>query len=212
MNDNSTINEHLKRLPEVVQYKILNYYLIIHSKQKNIRWPDSSSRIRDFNLYCQLYDKLNNNGYVKLEVSSLKLIEKKFPNIKLNPKIEKDHLKKMLIDCWNKLYKIAELNIWPGVLPAKRNLLLAGGYFSQYVMNAFSREFSHYHSYFSFNQDYDIFFNGLLSKSNSYKKYYLLIKGYQNRFNIIIGSNNRSTEVVDKFDMDCCKSFKVYVS
>ena len=162
MEDSSNISEYLKRLPEIVQFKILDYYLTLQGEQKNIRWSSSSSRIRDFNLYSELFDKLTNNGYVKLEASGIKLIEKKFPNIKLNPQIENDYLKKMVINCWNKLYKIAELNIWPGMWPGKRNLLLAGGYFTQYGLNAFTREFKHYHSYFSLNQDYDIFFNGIV--------------------------------------------------
>ena len=197
------ITDYLKTLPSLIQLKILNYYLIIQAEKKRINWPNELSRIRDFSLYCQLDDKLTNNGFVRLETSELKLVKNKFPNIQLNPNIEKKFIREFIMQCWKKFPTIADLK---GMIPKKRNIQLVDDFFTQYrINNAFALEFKEYHQYFSLNQDYEIFFNGFKKKANCSKSYYFKLTDYPNRFHLVDQyNNNRSTECVDKLDMDCC--------
>ena len=76
-----SIQDSLKRLPEVVQLNILDHYISLKANEKKINWPNKINRLKDFNLFCLFYEKITNNGYIRIEISDLKYIKENDFNI-----------------------------------------------------------------------------------------------------------------------------------
>ncbi len=201
------LRESLQKLPALVQLKILDHYLKIKAKQKKINWPNRLSRIKDYDLFCKMYDKLTDDGYFKIETTDLNFIQEKFPNIRLNPNIEKSYLHKMMEDSWAEAESFENPNVAKEAGLSNRYAQVAGGFFTMYQLNIFTEQFKYYLMSFNVNPYVDFYINyydkrkKVATAGRNWEK----IDGYENIFNLVVKKINRLTEVSDKFEYDCCK-------
>ena len=197
----------MQKLPALVQLKILDHYLKIKGKQKKINWPNRLSRIKDFDLFCTMYDKLTNDGYFKIEIADLKHIQDKFPNIKLNPNIEKSYIRKMMEDSWSEADSFENPNVDKEAGLTNRYAQIIGGFFTMYQSNVFKEQFKYYLMSFNEHPYVDLYVNyfdkrkKIATAGRNWEK----IDGYENIFNLVVKKINRLTEVCDKLEYDCCE-------
>ncbi len=203
-----SIQDSLKRLPEVVQLNILDHYICLKAKEKKIIWPNKISRLKDFNLFCLFYEKIANNGYIKIEISDLKYIKEKFPNIEINPAIFKNgYIKKMIEDVWKSADLFEHTNVCKEAGLKKRYAQVAGSFFTMSKMNEFTKEFKYYLTSFDYNPSFDFYIGYFDNRQKSAVtgNNKLKVKGYNNMCDIIVKKINHPTGVTEKFEYDCCK-------
>jgi len=183
----------VKNLPDIIQREIFLLYINDYLKNRQLK-----NFSKDYDMICLFYDKLTSKGFIKIEISDLKYIKMKFPNISLNAEIDKKYLRNLIGDFWYRNSKYLNYK------PTDDNIFLAGGFFTNYVSNLFSIEFREYYENFLFKKDVDIFYNHghIFKKIYDYTgNNYFYFKN--KKYNLI--SLNNSFEHMDTFDYDCCK-------
>ena len=199
---------NFNELPQKAQTKILDYFLYEKAKLHDIYWIDSESRLEDLNLFCNIMDKITEMGYIKIDANVQRLIVDNFPKSVLNQMVEKQYLKSFIEKCWKQEQSLYS-HISPGN-PLGRNAYLAGGYFTDYRENMFTKEFPVFYEYFKSNKDIDLFYNNDRLPASQCNKHYMKVDGFDKNVNVIVGKNKQGTEVIDEFDFDCCKYFINY--
>jgi len=202
----------IKYLPDLVQRKIFLMYAESFLNDSNIKWP-RERMYKDYELIGYFFDKIDRSGYIKFQKSYLNLLMLKFPNMSFEF-AEPAHIRKFVYLSWDLLKKLKYLfNIrlksgLPASKPKLCNILVAGGYFTNYITNVFKNEFPDYFDYFHNIKDIDIFYYNRLASRDDYKNsIYLGLKDYQTRFNLVGSRNEETLDIIKTFDWDCCNSF-----
>jgi hypothetical protein len=205
--DYQEINKNISKFSVVIQVKIYGYvisnYLRTQQFKKKLKWYNNNYLYDDFNLICLFHNAINSNGYIKIEKHQLNYIYIKFPQIDLNPFIDIHHIKSMVNKCWFQLkFHYKKFKLLPSN-PINHNIYLAGGFYTNYINGIFAKEFPIYFNYFIQKKDIDLYYDNARSPGIKYDKFYLKIKEFSSRFNLIVKRNNFATDVIDAFDFDC---------
>lgn len=213
--------EIIVRLPIVIQAKIISYYIRQHFKetQMNFIINDLNDNIilKEFNLITHFQKKISDNGYIRMEEIYFKIINQRFPNVVFANIADKKLIRKMVEDCWRQLkFYYKKIHILPGS-PSNYNVCIAGGFFTNYISKTspYIQEFKHYFQYFDENKDVDLYYTNRRSKLNNesfdYDNYYIKIKEYKNKFNLLPNKTKKPEQIISSFDFDLCKYYLRYI-
>ena len=202
-------------LPYIPSRKILKYYILEKSLNSGIKWTNEHEQINYFPMFCHIWDNLVPNGFVKIDSKiTFDLIRKRFPNTKL---VEPANLRKIIDN--DSIDKVSLIGSFTNetkqtVTRSDYQLLLAGGYFTRYSDNLFTKKFPVFYKHFVNSQDIDnlIFYSPVYSTAEystiySTRSMFRLFQ-YKN-FNTIETvhrkSYNDNCAFINRFDFDCCK-------
>jgi hypothetical protein len=209
---------YVEDLPDLVKRKIFLFYAQKFCNLSRENWPKQI--YKDYDYICYFFDKIDSKGYIKFHKSYLGLLLLKFPNMSFNfDELEflQQYVTKCsdLVEMFRSYFSTSHQNLGPAItyIPRMSNILVAGGYFTRYTENVFTKQFPQFFEYFKKVKDIDIFYYDPSALEEEYdNSIYLKLcqcVDCQRTFNLVGTRNKDTVKTIEAFDWDCCKYYLI---